>query len=140
MKNFNQKTLSTTVSMLMTLSIAVTTQAIEVLPPSDIQIYKLPDKTELTVFMMLDTSGSMDSSNSGVTTSACDLKSGQTSQGIVTGELSANGYKVNYCQLEKNGTKNIIFAPVLVEEELLGLPADHPEILIKASAPRHLVR
>lgn len=55
MKYLNQKVLSATVSMLMTVSIChvVTTQA------SDIEIYKLPDESKVTLFLMFDTSGSM---------------------------------------------------------------------------------
>lgn len=55
MKNFNQKLLSASVSMLMTVSIChvATTQA------SDIEIYKLPDQSKMTLFLMFDTSGSM---------------------------------------------------------------------------------
>lgn len=55
MKKFNQKLLSAAVSMFMTASIChvATTQA------SDIEIYKLPDQTKMTLFLMFDTSGSM---------------------------------------------------------------------------------
>ncbi|GAA5630481.1 hypothetical protein Acal02_01081 [Acinetobacter calcoaceticus] len=55
MKNFNQKLLSASVSMLMTMSIChvVTAQA------SDIDIYKLPNQSKMTLFLMFDTSGSM---------------------------------------------------------------------------------
>lgn len=94
MKNFNQKLLSATVSMLMTVSIChvATTQA------SDIDIYKLPDQTKLGIFMMLDISGSMDinfMNNNG----PCDLPSGVTSNGRVSGEISANGYTTNFCRV-----------------------------------------
>lgn len=97
MKKFNQKMLSTTVSTLMTMSIAIPLQA------SDIEIYKLPDQTELSVFMMLDTSGSMDIGVVGAT--ACDLKSNQSSSGTVSGEISANGYTRNYCRLADGSKK-----------------------------------
>ncbi|WP_323053336.1 PilC/PilY family type IV pilus protein [Acinetobacter haemolyticus] len=55
MKYLNQKVLSATVSMLMTVSIChvATTQA------SDIDIYKLPNHSKMTLFLMFDTSGSM---------------------------------------------------------------------------------
>lgn len=103
MKNFNQKLLSASVSMLMTMSIChvATTQA------SDIDIYKLPDATKLTIYMMLDTSGSMDApymstqkNDNGY--SACDLPSKESIDSVVSGEISANGYTKNYCQ--KGGT------------------------------------
>ncbi|WP_296282245.1 PilC/PilY family type IV pilus protein [uncultured Acinetobacter sp.] len=55
MQIFNQKVLSATVSMLMTWSLCqvATTHA------GDIDIYKLPEKSKVTLFMMFDTSGSM---------------------------------------------------------------------------------
>lgn len=107
MKKFNQKLLSASVSMLMTMSIChvATTQA------SDIDIYKLPDATKLTIYMMLDTSGSMDAPYmmtqkdddgyaSGYT--ACNLSLRSQYDGVVSGEISANGYTRNFCR--KGGT------------------------------------
>ncbi|MDG9949679.1 pilus assembly protein PilY [Acinetobacter ursingii] len=99
MKNLNQKLLSTAVSMLMTVSIC----HVAVTQASDIEIYKLPDQTKLGIFMMLDISGSMDlnyyidRNNSSV--GPCDLPSGVTSGGRVTGEISANGYTKNFCRV-----------------------------------------
>ena len=82
MKNFNQKLLSAAVSMLMTASIChvATTQA------SDIDIYKLPDQTKLSIFMMLDLSGSMRN------TASCDLPAGISSNIYVEGKQDASGY------------------------------------------------
>lgn len=82
MKNFNQKLLSAAVSMLMTASIChvATTQA------SDIDIYKLPDQTKLSIFMMLDLSGSMRN------TASCDLPAGISSDVYVEGKQDASGY------------------------------------------------
>ena len=101
MKNFNQKLLSASVSMLMTVSIChvATTQA------SDIEIYKLPDATKLTIYMMLDTSGSMDANymenvyKGGAKEgySACDIAKADY-DGVVVGEISANGYTRNFCK------------------------------------------
>lgn len=107
MKNFNQKLLSASVSMLMTVSIChiATTYA------SDIDIYRLPDATKLTIYMMLDTSGSMDANymeniyNSGRSKegySACDVAKSD-SDSVVVGEISANGYTKNFCR--KGGTQ-----------------------------------
>ncbi|MEG0604702.1 MAG: pilus assembly protein PilY [Acinetobacter sp.] len=103
MKNFNQKLLSASVSMLMTMSICHVTTAYA----SDIDIYKLPDKTKLTIMMMLDLSGSMDApymstQNNDNGYSACDLPSKESIDSVVSGEISANGYTKNYCQ--KGGT------------------------------------
>ncbi|TCB56167.1 pilus assembly protein [Acinetobacter terrestris] len=56
MEKLNQKNvLSATVSMLMTLGVchSISVQA------SDIDIYKLPDQSKMTLFLMFDTSGSM---------------------------------------------------------------------------------
>lgn len=55
MNKFNQKALSALVSMLMTTSICYVATA----KASDIEIYKLPDKSKVTLFLMFDTSGSM---------------------------------------------------------------------------------
>lgn len=55
MKNFNQKALSAMVSMLMTLTVC----DVATVHASDIEIYKLPDKSKITLFLMFDTSGSM---------------------------------------------------------------------------------
>lgn len=93
MKNFNQKLLSASVSMLMTMSICHVTTAYA----SDIDIYKLPDATKLTIYMMLDTSGSMDITYSGQYPSACDLAE-NSYDGNVTGEISKNGYTKNFCR------------------------------------------
>ncbi|EPG41516.1 hypothetical protein [Acinetobacter colistiniresistens] len=103
MKNFNQKLLSASVSMLMTMSIChvVTAQA------SDIDIYKLPDATELTVMMMLDLSGSMDLtavSDNG----PCDLGT-VSSSGKVTGDTVAGGYSTNFCYTGTKGRSNIYY-------------------------------
>lgn len=113
MKQFNQKLLSASVSMLMTVSIChvATTQA------SDIDIYKLPDATKLTLYMMLDTSGSMDVSfmkANGYTNrtdptvySACDITSSSDYDTIASGEISENGYTRNFCS--KGGTTYFYF-------------------------------
>lgn len=112
MKQFNQKLLSASVSMLMTMSIChvATTQA------SDIDIYKLPDATKLTIYMMLDTSGSMDAPYmmgqddgygyaSGYT--ACNLTSRSQYDGVVSDEISENGYTRNFCR--KGGVQKYYF-------------------------------
>lgn len=100
MKNFNQKLLSATVSMLMTVSIChvATTQA------SDIDIYKLPDATKLTIYMMLDTSGSMDMPymyTQGDADSACDLPSGVSSVARASDvpHPDGRGYTRNFCEV-----------------------------------------
>lgn len=113
MKKFNQKLLSASVSMLMTMSIChvATTQA------SDIDIYKLPDATKLTIYMMLDTSGSMDvsfmkangytNSTDPTVYSACDITSSSDYDTIASGEISENGYTRNFCS--KGGTTYFYF-------------------------------
>ena len=108
MKQFNQKLLSASVSMLMTMSIChvATTQA------SDIDIYKLPDTTKLSIFMMLDRSGSMDApwmsvNNSANAYKACDVSSSSVYDGIVSGEISGNGYTRNFCR--KRGTQKYYY-------------------------------
>lgn len=100
MKNFNQKLLSASVSMLMTVSIChvATTQA------SDIDIYKLPDATKLTIYMMLDTSGSMDMPymyTQGDADSACDLPSGVSPIAYAGGvpHPDGRGYTRNFCEV-----------------------------------------
>lgn len=94
MKNFNQKLLSASVSMLMTVSIChvATTQA------SDIEIYKLPDQTKLSIFMMLDLSGSMDRTNpNSGRNGSCDTPSGVTIQDFLGVYDAARDYTRNYC-------------------------------------------
>ena len=99
MKNFNQKALSALVSMLMTTSICyvATVQA------SDIEIYKLPDKSKLTIYMMLDTSGSMDApymqnTQNKTGYSACDIPSNST-YFIISDFDNNKQYSRNYCQV-----------------------------------------
>lgn len=105
MKNFNQKALSALVSMLMTTSICyvATTHA------SDIEIYKLPDRAKLSIFMMLDLSGSMDRSNpNSGRNGACDTPTGATIidfLGVYHPE--GRGYTRNYCQV--GGTKTYYY-------------------------------
>lgn len=108
MKKFNQKLLSASVSMLMTMSImnVASTQA------SDIDIYKLPDQTKLSIFMMLDKSGSMDApwmsaNNSANAYKACDVSSSSVYDSIVSGEISGNGYTRNFCR--KGGTQKYYY-------------------------------
>lgn len=103
MKNFNQKALSAMVSMLMTLTVC----DVATVHASDIDIYKLPDKSKLSIFMMLDTSGSMDApwmaaNNSSNAYKACDVTSKSVYDNIVSGEISENGYTKNFCR--KSGT------------------------------------
>lgn len=103
MKQFNQKLLSASVSMLMTVSICQVTAT----QASDIDIYKLPDQTKLSIFMMLDRSGSMDApwmsrNNSRNAYKACDVTSSSVYDSIVSGEISGNGYTKNFCR--KGGT------------------------------------
>lgn len=100
MKQFNQKLLSASVSMFMTVSIChvATTQA------SDIDIYKLPDATKLTIYMMLDTSGSMDMPymyTQGDADSACDLPSGVSSVARASDvpHPDGRGYTRNFCEV-----------------------------------------
>lgn len=98
MKNFNQKLLSASVSMLMTLSIC----HITVTQASDIDIYKLPDKTKLSIFMMLDTSGSMRGASS------CDLPSEISANAYIENILDPSGYYTRgYCQV--GGTKKYYY-------------------------------
>lgn len=112
MKNFNQKALSAMVSMLMTLTVC----DVATVHASDIEIYKLPDKSKLTIYMMLDTSGSMDAPYmmgqrddngyaSGYT--ACNLSSRSQYDAVVSGEISANGYTRNFCR--KGGTQKYYY-------------------------------
>ena len=85
MKKFNQKLLSATVSMLMTMSICHVTTAYA----SDIEIYKLPDQTKLSIFMMLDKSGSMENS--------WDKPSSVSCTETISNENDARGYQRTYC-------------------------------------------
>lgn len=117
MKNSNQKLLSASVSMLMTMSIChvATTQA------SDIDIYKLPNQSKMTLFLMFDTSGSM-GTGSGYTTNSsrndassfvqdyniCSWSS-STNSNIRTesrtyrvGTRAARTYNVNYCDVSSS--------------------------------------
>ncbi|WOE41317.1 pilus assembly protein [Acinetobacter chinensis] len=100
MKKFNQKLLSATVSMLMTVGIChvATTQA------SDIDIYKLPDQTKLTIYMMLDTSGSMDMPymyTQDDVNSPCDLPTGTTPIAYAADvpHPDGRGYTRNFCEV-----------------------------------------
>lgn len=109
MKKFNQKLLSVAVSMLMTASIChvATTQA------SDIDIYKLPDQTKLSIFMMLDLSGSMDRSNpNSGRVGSCDTPSNVKDSDIIDflGVYDADkGYTRNYCQVGGGNTKTYYY-------------------------------
>lgn len=102
MKQFNQKLLSASVSMLMTMSICHVTTAYA----SDIEIYKLPDQTKLSIFMMLDLSGSMDRSNpNSGRNGACDTPSGATIVDFLeVYHPDGRGYTRNYCQVGGNKT------------------------------------
>lgn len=93
MKKFNEKLLSTTVSSLMTMVILSATTATQ---SSDIDIYKLPDDSEVTVFMMLDTSGSMDLKQ--VDNSPCEVSS-SNAQIVDVPHPENRGYTRNYCQV-----------------------------------------
>lgn len=116
MKNFNQKLLSASVSMLMTMSIChvVTAQA------SDIDIYKLPNQSKITLFLMFDTSGSMgvgygyDSTSSANDASSlvgdygvCSWSPGSNtninikseSKTYQVGNRPTRNYAVNYCDV-----------------------------------------
>ncbi|MCY6412390.1 pilus assembly protein PilY [Acinetobacter sp. VNH17] len=110
MKNFNQKLLSASVSMLMTVSIChvATTQA------SDIEIYKLPDQTKLSIFMMLDLSGSMDRSNpNSGRVGSCDtpdsVKDGDIIDFLGVYDADGRGYTRNYCQVGGTNTKTYYY-------------------------------
>ncbi|RKG38072.1 PilC/PilY family type IV pilus protein [Acinetobacter rongchengensis] len=104
MQIFNQKVLSATVSMLMTWSLCqvATTYA------SDIDIYKLPDQTKLSIMMMLDTSGSMDQVYMG-DNSACDLPANTSPLARISNvpHPEGRGYTRNYCQV--GGTKRYYY-------------------------------
>ena len=116
MKNFNQKALSAMVSMLMTTSICYVATA----KASDIEIYKLPDQTKMTLFLMFDTSGSMgvgygydnitDANNASslvqdynscswasVSSANSNLKS--ESRSFKVGSRVAQSYSVDYCNI-----------------------------------------
>lgn len=69
--NFKHKALVTSVSSLLTLGVIA---SLPVAHASDIEIYKLPDKQQKTIMMMLDTSGSMSVYPAGP--SACDIPAG----------------------------------------------------------------
>lgn len=124
MKNFNQKLLSAAVSMFMTASICqvATTQA------SDIDIYKLPDQTKMTLFLMFDTSGSMgvgkgyntiDSANnasslvedynicswSNNTWTNANIKSETKTYKV--GARTAKNYTVDYCDVSQTTYNNL---------------------------------
>lgn len=75
---------------------------------SDIEIYVKPDASigSGVVVMMLDTSGSMDSTNSNVGTSACDLPSNVQSSGFGT-DVAPGGYSRQYCQV--GGEKEYLY-------------------------------
>lgn len=80
---------------------------------SDIEIYTKPSSTasSATVILMLDTSGSMDiteTKNNG----ACDLPSGVTATRQTNKDHpdSSRGYKVNYCEV--SGVKNYVYRKV----------------------------
>ena len=114
MKKFNQKLLSATVSMMMTVTLCkvATTHA------SDIEIYKLPDNSKITLFMMFDTSGSMgvgygydsvsganDASSLVGDYGVCSWSSGSNSsiktelQTYKVGSRAQKTYNVNYCDV-----------------------------------------
>ena len=106
MKKFNQKLLSASVSMLMTVSIChvATTHA------SDIDIYRLPDATKLTIYMMLDTSGSMDMPymyTQNDVNSACDLPSGASPIAYAADvpHPDGRGYTRNFCEVGGTAVK-----------------------------------
>lgn len=122
MKYLNQKVLSATVSMLMTVSIChvVTTQA------SDIEIYKLPDESKVTLFLMFDTSGSMGVGNgynnntdrNAASSFVQDYNicswSGSTNSNIKSesktyrvGSRAQRTYSVNYCDVSASTYNNL---------------------------------
>ncbi|ENW93983.1 PilC/PilY family type IV pilus protein [Acinetobacter dispersus] len=92
MKIFNQKLLSATVSMLMTVMVChvATTQA------SDIDIYKLPNQSKMTLFLMFDTSGSMGYGNGYSFTS---------NNGVTMNSTSSLVGDYNICQWVDNGNR-----------------------------------
>ena len=125
MKKLNQKNvLSATVSMLMTLGVchSISVQA------SDIDIYKLPDQSIMTLFLMFDTSGSMgvgygydnttdaNSASSLVQdynicswSSATNNNIKSESKTYRVGSRTARTYSVNYCDVSAstyNGLNN----------------------------------
>ena len=122
MKIFNQKLLSATVSMLMTVMVChvATTQA------SDIDIYKLPNQSKMTLFLMFDTSGSMGTGNGyGNNTDRNSASSfvqdynicswnGSTNSAIKSenqtykvGSRSQKTYSVNYCDVSSSTFNNL---------------------------------
>ena len=127
MKKINQKNvLSTTVSMLVTFAVcqSVSIQA------SDIDIYKIPDQSKITLFLMFDTSGSMGVGYGYDTTSGansasslvqdynvCTWSSGSATNSNIksetkiyqVGNRSARNYNINYCDVSAstfNGLDN----------------------------------
>ncbi len=66
----------------MSMTVAVSTSQADVAKKQigDLEIYKAAEGGKVTIMMMLDTSGSMTQTQSSVTSSACDLPSGITSE------------------------------------------------------------
>ncbi|RPE29892.1 hypothetical protein EC846_2474 [Acinetobacter sp. BIGb0102] len=82
-----------------TMTSLICTSVVSHAADSEIYIAGQQNNSTGTVVMMLDTSGSMDSSNSNVGSDACDLPSNLTSDIVVIGELTSEGYTRNYCHV-----------------------------------------